>query len=221
MEDEHLPSFLRERQSSKDASQTPPSASEIWEKGPTLLASLHCLISRRQSGCWGHTATPVWMTINGLFPRPSQCLQTARGNFKFTPWTASTALGWSLARCWRPAGDTPADVRQPAEHVCYSKHSQNYFSLLCPTFMFLPTDDQGHKCLWEATACRELARNEGFLGYPPISVGLLSGAGWCVLRHHMTVQCPTVISDVNKSVSNYRYSSIFTIIFPVLNKHFL
>lgn len=36
----------------------------------------------------------------------------------------------------------------------------------------------------------------------------------------MTVQCPTVISDANKSVSNYRFSSIFTI-FPVLNRHFL
>jgi len=35
----------------------------------------------------------------------------------------------------------------------------------------------------------------------------------------MTVQCPTVISDLNKSVPNYRYSIIFSI-FPVLNKRF-
>lgn len=85
--------------------------------------------------------------------------------------------------------------------------------------MPLPRDDEGPKCLWEAAACTEPTRNEGFLGYTPTSVGLLSGMGWCVLRHCMTVQCPTVISDVNISAPDHRYSSIFSI-FPVLNKLF-
>lgn len=38
MEDEHLPAFLREKQSSKNASLTPSPASKTREEGPTLLA---------------------------------------------------------------------------------------------------------------------------------------------------------------------------------------
>lgn len=109
VEDEHMPSFLRERQSSKNARQTPPSASEMWEEGPTLLASLQCLLSHRQSGWWGHTATPAQTTIKGLFPVPRQCLYVARGNFKFTPWDGRRGSRFDLLH---GAGDQPAIPRQ-------------------------------------------------------------------------------------------------------------
>lgn len=35
-------------------------------------------------GFQDHTATPIQMIMNSLFPVPSQCLQTARGTFKLT-----------------------------------------------------------------------------------------------------------------------------------------
>lgn len=75
--------------------------------------------------------------------------------------------------------------------------------------------------LWEASACRELTRTEGFLGYLPISANLW-GTLWCVSRHCMTVQsAPTVSSDVNKTVSfNNKYRIIFSV-FPGLHKYFL
>lgn len=68
-------------------------------------------------------------------------------------------------------------------------HTALFFPFWCPTFMLLSEIIWDTKCLWEATACRELTRNKGFLEHPPISVNLPRGMVWCVLRHRMTV-CP-------------------------------
>lgn len=187
MEDEYLPSFLGERQSWKDVNQTPPSASKIWEKGPAPPANLQCLISYRQSVWWGHRVTPVWTTINSPSPVPSQYLRTVRGNFRFRLWKSQHGSRFDLLH---GAGDRPVIPQQMWRSplgICATQSTHRIiFSLLSPTFTLLPTDDEGHKCLWESTTCRELTRDEGFLGY--ISVALLSGAGCCILRHYMTVQ---------------------------------
>lgn len=130
MEDEHLPSFLGERQSPKDVNQTPPPASKISEEGPAPPASLQCLISHRQSGWRSHTVTPVRTAVNSPSPVPSQYLQTVRGNFKFTLSNSQHGSRFDLLH---GAGDWPVIPQQIWGSLLDNSATQSTHRIIFPS----------------------------------------------------------------------------------------